>query len=135
MFIYETMVRLHDTDAAGRLYFANQFRLVHEAYEAFLHSLGYDLSEVLARGRIALPIAHASADFHRPLQLGDALRIELGVERVGRTSFTLRARLSAGGHVVGHATTVHVAVRLPRGAKTTLPARLGAALKRASSAE
>lgn len=32
MFTYKTQIRLHDTDAAGILFFAQQFEIIHDAY-------------------------------------------------------------------------------------------------------
>lgn len=130
MFRHDLRVRLHDTDAAGRLYFAHQFRLAHEAYEAFLESLGHGLPALLARGRTVLPIVHAAADFKSPVCLGQALAVEIRPLRIGKTSFTLVYRFSADGRTVGHVTTVHVAVDARRGAKQQLPARLRAALQK-----
>ena len=37
-FIYKTEIRLHDTDAAGPLFFANQFTIIHDAYEQLLET-------------------------------------------------------------------------------------------------
>ena len=62
----------HDTGAAGRLYFANQFRLAHEAYEAFMASLGFPIGDILKAGRFGLPIVRAEADYKAALSVGDA---------------------------------------------------------------
>lgn len=132
MFSYPVTVRLHDTDAAGRLYFANQFRLAHEAYEAFMKACGHPLPALLAKGRQALPIVHAAADFRTPLSLGQELSVEIKPLRIGKTSFTLVYRLVAEGRTVGHVTTVHVAIDAKRGSKQPLPARLRAALQKAA---
>jgi len=35
-FEYRFTVQLHDTDAAGRLFFAHLFRHAHDAYEALM---------------------------------------------------------------------------------------------------
>jgi acyl-CoA thioesterase FadM len=36
MFKTQTNVKLHDTDAAGILFFSNHFRIAHTAYEDFM---------------------------------------------------------------------------------------------------
>ena len=130
MFRHLISVRLHDTDAAGRLYFANQFRLAHEAYEAFMDSIGHGLPALLAKGRLALPIVHATADFRSPLRLGHQVTIEIRPLRIGKTSFTLVYRFAADGRTAGQVTTVHVAVDAKRGIKQALPARLRTALQK-----
>lgn len=128
MFTYSTRVRLHDTDAAGVLYFAHQFRLAHEAYEAFMEQSGFGIGDVLKKGRLALPIVHAEADYRAPLRVGDELTLTLRLQRLGKTSFSLVTRISRAGHTVGYTTTTHVALNRRTGRKTTLPAPLKKAL-------
>jgi YbgC/YbaW family acyl-CoA thioester hydrolase len=128
MFILRKIICLHDTDAAGRVYFANQFRLAHEAYEGFLAALGFPLADLLQSARFGLPIVHAEADYKAPLSVGDELDIAVKPLRVGVTSFTLLSRITRAGRTVGRVTTVHVAVDAKRGTKRPLPARLRAAL-------
>lgn len=128
MFRHTTTVRLHDSDAAGVLYFANQFRLAHEAYESFMELSGLGLGDLLQKGRIALPIVHASADFRAPLRVGDELVLTLRLHRLGRTSFTLVCRIARSGRTVGFVTTTHVTVDRRTGRKTAIPARLKKAL-------
>lgn len=132
MYAYPTTIKLHDTDAAGRLYFANQFRLTHEAYEAFISTLGFPLADLLKKGQIALPIVKAEADYKAPLGVGDQVAILVRPLRIGQTSFTLVSRLVCEGRTVGHVTTVHVALDARRGVKRPLPARLRAALQKAA---
>lgn len=135
MFTFKTIIGLHDTDAAGRLFFANQFRLAHQAYEAFLETLGFPIGPMLKKGRLALPIVRAEADYKRPLCTGDQLEISIRPTRVGTTSFTMLCRLISSGHTVGHVTTVHVAVDVRRGGKQNLPAALRKALLKATAAK
>ncbi|MCS6772173.1 MAG: acyl-CoA thioesterase [Kiritimatiellae bacterium] len=128
MFVHKTSVRLHDTDAAGVLYFANQFRIAHEAYEAFMEQAGFGLGDVLKRGKIALPIVRADGDFRMPLHVGDPLELTLRLLRMGRTSFTLVCRLAKDGKTAGHVTTTHVAIDPRTRRKKELPAALRRAL-------
>ena len=132
MFTFSKTICLHDTDAAGRLYFAHQFRLAHEAYEAFMASLGFPIGDILKAGRFGLPIVRAEADYKAALSVGDALSIEVKPQRVGQTSFTLLCRFVRDGRTVGRVTTVHVAVEARRGTKQPLPARLRTALLKAA---
>lgn len=124
MFEHQVTVRLHDTDAAGVLYFAHQFRIAHETYEAFMAAAGFGLGDLLRAGATALPIVHAEADYRAPLRVGDELTVSLSVKRLGRTSFTLDYSLVRAGRVVGRVTTAHVAVDGRTGRKKDLPVRL-----------
>ncbi|HMP74973.1 MAG TPA: thioesterase family protein [Kiritimatiellia bacterium] len=122
MFSHTATVRLHDTDAAGVLYFAHQFRLAHEAYEAFMEQAGLGIGGLLKKGTLALPIVHAEADFRAPLGVGDSLTISLRLQRLGKTSYTLVSRIVRDGRTVGYVTTTHVALDRRTGRKRELPA-------------
>lgn len=109
MFTLKTSVKLHDTDAAGLLFFANQFRMVHDCYEACLTEHGLPFGKILATADYILPIVHAEADFNAPLQPGQEIDITLQVAKIGTTSFVLDyTLLDYQGIQVGNAQTVHV---------------------------
>lgn len=123
--VYETelQVKLHDTDAAGVLFFAHLLRHAHDAYETFMAGIGHDLPALLRAGRTLLPIVHAEADYHHPIRHGDALRIRLDVERLGASSFTLHyAFRDTAGTVLAEARTVHVQLARTGGPEPLVPA-------------
>ncbi len=122
MFSHTTTIRLHDTDAAGVLYFAHQFRIAHEAFEAYLQSVQFDIGNLLRTADYRVPIVHAEADYRAPLSVGDRVMIQLAVERIGDTSFTLVYRLvKQDGTQAGVVRTVHVSVDKESGQKRLLP--------------
>ena len=41
MYVYQAKIKLHDTDAAGLLFFSQQFEIMHDAYEALLEKIGW----------------------------------------------------------------------------------------------
>lgn len=89
MYTYRMIIRLQDTDAAGVLFFANYFRLTHEAYETFMAGIGFDFYHMIHEWDYLVLIAHAECDFKRPLHVGDAVTIHITCSKLGRTSFTL----------------------------------------------
>jgi len=112
MYTYKTTVKLHDTDAAGVLFFANYFRLAHEAYETFMASIGYDFYTVIHEADFLVLIVHAEADFKTPLHVGDRVTIEMQTSRLGRSSFTLVYNLkNEAGEVVATASSVHAVIK------------------------
>ena len=130
MYQYQTTVKLHETDAAGLLFFAHQFRIAHDAYEAFMTSAGFGFATVLKQGSFLLPIVHASADFTAPLFVGDALTVSVQAEEVSEHSFVLSYQLSRGqGTEVGRARTVHVCLSMKTKQKEPLPEPLREALQ------
>ena len=115
-------IKLHDTDAAGVLFFANQFKIVHDIYEQFLARIGSSFRERITAGDFYIPIVHAEADFLQPLQVGDTVEITLSVTEVGNSSFTLAYQLiDLDGWVVGNVETIHVTIDPQTKEKTDLP--------------
>ena len=132
VFTYDLRIRLHDTDAAGVLFYGHLFRHAHDAYEAFMEQLGYPLHELIGSGAapaIPLPISSAQAQYRRPLRQGDAVRIELRVAEVRRRSFALDYRfLDDQGRHCATARTVHCLVHTDGGGDAALPDGLRLAL-------
>ena len=125
MFAYQTTVKMHDTDAAGILFFGNQFKMVHDAYEGFLESIDFSFAKLIRKTNFFLPIVHAEADYKTKLFVGDQITIYCSVSRIGRTSFTMSYKLLNGRKkVVGLAKTVHVSVNAQTYQKIPLPPKL-----------
>jgi 1,4-dihydroxy-2-naphthoyl-CoA hydrolase len=126
-------IKLHDTDAAGILFFANQFKIVHDLYQKFLDEIGFPLQERFASGDFSLPIVHAEADFYGPLTVGDTVEVSLRVAAIGSASFILEYRvIDLDGKEVGSAKTIHVTVDPKTRGKITLPESFRAALNQAA---
>lgn len=122
MFRTRTIVQLHDTDAAGLLFFANQFKMAHDCYQALLESGELGFSRILAELDYLLPIVHAEADFNSPMHVGQSLAVEARAVRIGKTSFTLAYSLKDGrGTEVGTVQTVHVCMSKATRKSMTLP--------------
>ena len=121
MFTYKTRIFLHHTDAAGRLFFANQFFLIHEAKELFYESLGLPISYMLEHPDITLPVVHAESDYKAILVSGDEIEIQVWVEKIGETSVSFSFDLFKNKDLVGTGRTVCVAVDKRTGKKTPIP--------------
>jgi len=129
-------VRLHDTDAAGILFYASQFLYVHDAYEELLRLIGLPIASMLRDEPFILPIVHAEAQYMKPLTVGDEITVALQVGKIGETSFVLEYELfDINGQLVGKARTVHVAVSKQTQNKIVLPEKLQRALKTFQSAQ
>lgn len=131
MFTYKTQVRLHDTDAAGILFFANQFSIVHDAYELLLEKFGFGFPAMLKGGKYFLPIVHAESDYKARLSVGDKIAISIKVGHIGRTSFSFEYAIrNSRKALVGTARTVHVTIDGKTHRKIPLPKKLRDALTR-----
>ncbi len=136
MYIYKTKIKLHETDAAGLLFFSNQFKIIHDAYESLLETIGYDFAQLIRNQDIFLPIVHAESDYRAPLFVGDAVSIQVSVDKIGKTSFSLAYKLfNAKQKLVGTGRTVHVAVNQSTRKKIVLPKDLRAKIQKLSKQE
>ncbi len=129
VFQHRFIVRLHDTDAAGRLFFGHLFHHAQDAFEAFMAQLGWPIPELIQRGEYLLPVVHAEADYRRPIQHGELIWVEIWVEEIGRRSFTLGYRFrKKDGEESARAKTVHVLVSTVGDQVPALPEKLHLAL-------
>ncbi|MFC3585590.1 acyl-CoA thioesterase [Streptantibioticus rubrisoli] len=94
-----------DTDASGRIHWSVIFRWAEAAEHAFLHTLGWQPSEVGS-----YPRRSTEAEYHRPLRFGQRFELRIGVERVGTSSVTFGWTVISDGQtcVSGRHTVVHI---------------------------
>lgn len=122
MFIHKLTAQVHDTDAAGVIYFANFYRMAHTAYESFMESIGFSIRYFLDQADCLPLIVHSQADYKKPIHTGDKLVIELVVEKVGINSYGLAYQIrDHDNELVADLKTVHVAVSKKTNGKTPLP--------------
>jgi YbgC/YbaW family acyl-CoA thioester hydrolase len=111
LFTMRRAVRFQDVDAAGTIYFPRILEYFADAYVELLLGAGLDVPKLLKEKRWAAPLAHAEADFLRPLFFGDVVDVDVVALKVGKTSATFGHRLrdaSGKAAAIGH--TVHVFV-------------------------
>jgi 1,4-dihydroxy-2-naphthoyl-CoA hydrolase len=133
MFIYKTQIRLHDTDAAGILFFAHQFSLVHDAYELLLEELGFSFPTMLQKKPYFLPIVHAESDYKAPVFVGDKITIRIRLGHIGESSFSFDYTLYNQKKIlVGTAQTVHVTIDKQKRSKIPLPKEIRLSLEKFS---
>lgn len=122
MFSYALTVQLHHTDAYGIIFFANQFKFCHDAFQAFLDQVGLPLPPRRELVPTMLVIVHVEADYKVPVHVGDRLRIEVRVHAIGTTSIQMDYRIfNQHGIQVGGARTVHVTIDTATSAKVVVP--------------
>lgn len=127
-------VQLHDTDAAGILFFARQFYFAHDAYEELLRHWGVSIAQVLRDEPYIVPIVHAESQYLKPLTVGDEITIAVQVASIGESSFVLEYELlGRDGQPIGKAKTVHVAIDKSTQEKIALPEHLRKRLEKFQS--
>lgn len=127
---YSTRIALHDTDAAGVLFFGHLFRHLHDAYEDWMASLGFPLDTLLRAGEIALPLVHAEADYRAPLHHGDRLTIAVAVASLEPTRFAMTYTcVREDGRLAAEALTRHCCIDPQRRKPIPLPTAMATALR------
>ena len=93
VFIHDQLVRFAHCDPAAIVYFPRFFDLAHSTMEDwFAQGVGTSLPELINNRRIGTPTVSIHGDFVRPLRMGDILRFELRVTRLGNASVNLAYR-------------------------------------------
>jgi 1,4-dihydroxy-2-naphthoyl-CoA hydrolase len=127
------MVRFHEIDRAGIVYFARIFEYCHVVYEELLaEAAGCDLETLFRTKDWGLPLVHAEADYARPLRLGDRVRVRATIARQGERSLTFEYELTCAtsGEPRAKAKLVHACASLPTFAGRALPPDLLDGLRR-----
>lgn len=84
------MVRFSHCDPAGIVYYPWFFDMTHATKEDwFAQGLGYPHAELMLQRRIGTPTVKIEAEFLRPLEMGETVRYELRVLKLGNTSVHL----------------------------------------------
>lgn len=136
MFTYKMSVRLHQTDAAGKLFFGHIFMIAHDVFQELLNRLGLGIASILKESDYIFPVVHAEADYQKPIFVDDTLTIQAQIERLGRSSFTIVYRFfNVNGDRVGVVEIVHVAIDKHTRKTIPLPATLKNAFQKVLSKE
>jgi len=97
-FARERLIRFSHCDPAGIVYFVNFFDMVGGVVEDwFRDAVGLPFQEMHLERRIGFPIVNTGCEFFKPAHLGDTLRLELGIAKLGRSSIEFQVRGSVGG--------------------------------------
>ncbi|MCB1137027.1 MAG: acyl-CoA thioesterase [Chlamydiia bacterium] len=122
MFVSRNIVRMHDTDMAGIIFFAKQFRWAHDALEDWMYQEDLGFHSLFTGEEFAFVIVHCEADYLAPVQVGDPLEVRLHIAKVGKHSFTVQYDiLRAGKELIGRCKTVHCTINPRTRAKLPLP--------------
>lgn len=131
MYVAKNKVRMHDTDMAGIIFFASQFRFIHDAWEDLMSHEELSFDHLFTSETYAFVIVHAESDYLAPLKAGDALEIHLAIEKIGNSSFTVSYKVyKSDKTLVGTAKTVHVTINRETRKTIPLPEKLKAILQK-----
>ncbi len=121
-FIAKNIVRIHDIDMAGILYFPRQYRFAHDAMEDFFESNGIHFEEVIKNENYMFVIRHSEADYLNSLRVGNKIEVQLYVESIANTSFVIAYEIyKEDKTLAGTVKTVHVCIDPKTRAKKPIP--------------
>lgn len=93
-FTTEVTVRFGDCDPAGIVFYPRYFEMFNNLVEDWCaQGLGISFRELHLQRGLGLPTVHVETSFVAPSELGDLLRAQLRVQKIGGASVTLRVRL------------------------------------------
>ena len=94
VFVREVLVRFGDCDPAGIVFYPRYFEMVNNLVEDWCaQGLGTGFRELHQERGLGLPTVSLQTEFVAPSRLGDVLRAELRVGKVGGASVTVAIRL------------------------------------------
>ena len=98
VFERERLIRFSHCDPAGIVYFVNFFDMVGGVVEDwFREAIGLPFQEMHLERRLGFPIVNTGCEFFRPARLGDTLRLELAIAKLGRSSIEFVVKGSVRG--------------------------------------
>lgn len=122
-------IRIHDVDAAGIVFFARYFVLMHDVYESFLAGIGHSISGAIAAGRIIIPVVESHCRYRRPMRHGETITATLVVRDLKHSSYTVVCEFAGpAGDLRAVLTVRHVCVDAAAMKPVALPPDLHAAL-------
>jgi 1,4-dihydroxy-2-naphthoyl-CoA hydrolase len=117
-------IHFADTDAAGVVFFANYLSICHEAYEEALAGAGIALHAFFSDHAVIVPIARTEAEFLRPLQAGEKIRVAAVPHALTEDSFEVRyelIKLGAREKLAARVRTEHVCLDAQSRRRLPLP--------------
>ncbi len=124
MFSKEFKIYFNQVDAAGILYFAEIFPLIHKTYEELFNNFKLSVNHFDNNEYIA-PIIHAEADYLTPIRLHEKILVKVRVSRLEKSSFELSYSVEGEtGRLRVKAKTAHVLVDKNNFNKIEIPEEL-----------
>ncbi|KZY37315.1 hypothetical protein A3731_42055, partial [Roseovarius sp. HI0049] len=91
----DAKVMFKHCDPAELVFFPRFFEMMNDLVEEFFDAIGYPFEQFHQQG--AIPTVQVEAGFPKPSRHGDRLQFSLWVEKIGRTSGTVRILTESDG--------------------------------------
>jgi acyl-CoA thioester hydrolase len=102
-------VRYAECDQQGIVFNAHYLTWCDEAVTSWFAATGSSYAELAARG-LDTKVVSSTLDWSSSARYGDAVEVDAGIDRVGRTSFTVAFRVHVGERTCCTVRTTYVLV-------------------------
>lgn len=120
-FHWKGLVRFHQADPAGWMFYGSAFQLVHDCFEDFISHLDIPRAEWFSNPQWAVPVRATKADYRAPLRVGDHFEIDLHLSNLGESSLTVNFELKKGETSCLSVETTHVFMDTKTQRKCAIP--------------
>ena len=91
-------IEFNHCDPAGIVFYGRYFEMTNSVLENFFREVvEYPYEDITMRDGCGVPTVHAEADFRAPCYLGELIRFDLAVRRIGGASADFVFTAHAGG--------------------------------------
>jgi len=136
VFEREQLVRFGHCDPAGIVFYPRYFEMLNELVEDwFANALGLPFDELIGQRQVGMPTAQLDTRFVRVSRHGDRLMQRIHIDRLGRSSMTLRVAFDGTDGTRVEFTQVLVCTSLATHKPQAFPDDLRAALERALASQ
>jgi acyl-CoA thioester hydrolase len=125
--VYRQRVRYLEADQQGVVFNMWYLGYFDEAMSLFFEEGGLPYDRMVEAG-FDVHLVHSEIDWKAPLRFPEEFRVEVAVDGVGQSSFTLRFAVRGPAGEVAAGRTVYVVVATDGSGKRPIPALLAAAL-------
>ncbi len=130
-YIHAHKIPMYSTDAAGFVFFANYYSIMHECYENWLWKQNIYLSEMFLDKNILLPVKSSNCRYFKPIYLEQDIQINMKCIQISETDFTLEYRFfTKDDQILSKGKIEHVCICSKTHKRLPLPAELAESLKK-----
>lgn len=120
-FMKSIHLRFRHGDPAGLLFFGNVYEIAHDVYEDFVEHLGIEWKDWFQNPTWAVPIRHSSCEHLLPMQPSVKYKVRVEVDRLGKSSFTLKYVVVKGSRIYAEVSLVHTFFNKSTRTKMSIP--------------
>jgi acyl-CoA thioester hydrolase/1,4-dihydroxy-2-naphthoyl-CoA hydrolase len=124
LFTNTIQLRFRDADPAGIIFFGNVYKIAHDTYEDFIGYLGFEWDEWFQNPDWAVPIRHSSCEHLVPLKPAHTYDVEVWVDRISKSSFTVKYVFVAEGITYCEVSLVHTFYNKRARTKMSIPSEV-----------